>query len=360
MENNDFFETIINSGQELFGESSTNISSNQLSKLLSDSIAFTSAKNNPYNFRLDARVLDPIHGNLGWDVFTIEYRIDDLPIQYLMHSQMMQYLKMFNFLWKIKQLQFMLHQNFEVANNIRKVELHQVQKSWVKNKWTGEKSARFKKIRWVVKSFNTISIIRFQLNNFINALTRHLSFDVIETNYQTNIIGKLYKSINQEPELANINPEFIKQLTTHSDTFESTEVTPQNIKDLTIDELIHIHETYLNTITKSKIFSEVDEGKFTGLTYSSQVFSLLELVFQFIKSSEEYYHLIINYMLVLNIDEQAMDMDHDIVLLERNLNTMFNKIHKEIYQSNFQYQLNQFIKDMRGDFELRDVSKIFS
>ena len=76
-------------------------------------------KNFEYVDRLDSRVLNPQHGNLGWESFTIEYKIDDLPMSYLFEGhQHLQYLKMFHFLWKLRQLNNLLNWHFEMFNEL--------------------------------------------------------------------------------------------------------------------------------------------------------------------------------------------------------------------------------------------------
>ena len=58
--------------------------------------------------RLDARMLELSHGEIGWDVFTLEYRVDSpLDVIVTPHGSK-QYLKVFNFLWRIKRVEYAL------------------------------------------------------------------------------------------------------------------------------------------------------------------------------------------------------------------------------------------------------------
>jgi gamma-tubulin complex component 3 len=58
--------------------------------------------------RLDARMLELSHGEIGWDVFTLEYRVDS-PLDVIVTPwASKQYLKVFNFLWRIKRVEFAL------------------------------------------------------------------------------------------------------------------------------------------------------------------------------------------------------------------------------------------------------------
>ena len=62
--------------------------------------------------RLDARMLELSHGEIGWDVFTLEYRMDS-PLDVIVTPwASKQYLKVFNFLWRIKRVEFALGQTY--------------------------------------------------------------------------------------------------------------------------------------------------------------------------------------------------------------------------------------------------------
>lgn len=59
---------------------------------------------------LDARMLELGHGDIGWDVFTLDYRVDKpLDTVILDRRFMTEYLKVFNFLWRIKRMSFTLN-----------------------------------------------------------------------------------------------------------------------------------------------------------------------------------------------------------------------------------------------------------
>ncbi|KAA6411575.1 MAG: spindle pole body component (Alp6) [Lasallia pustulata] len=58
--------------------------------------------------RLDARLLELSHGEIGWDVFTLEYKVD-APVDVVITPwASKQYLVVFNFLWRIKRVEFAL------------------------------------------------------------------------------------------------------------------------------------------------------------------------------------------------------------------------------------------------------------
>lgn len=77
-----------------------------LTATLETAIRQSSAQNDPPDVlrRLDARMLEYSHGEIGWDVFTLEYKVD-APIDTVLDPEaMVKYLKLFNHLWKIKRV----------------------------------------------------------------------------------------------------------------------------------------------------------------------------------------------------------------------------------------------------------------
>jgi gamma-tubulin complex component 3 len=55
--------------------------------------------------RLDARMLEYSHGEIGWDVFTLEYRVDAPVDTVIDPEEMEKYLKIFHHLWKMKRIE---------------------------------------------------------------------------------------------------------------------------------------------------------------------------------------------------------------------------------------------------------------
>lgn len=55
--------------------------------------------------RLDARMLEYSHGEIGWDVFTLEYKVNP-PIDTVLDLEAMEkYLKLFKHLWQMKRIE---------------------------------------------------------------------------------------------------------------------------------------------------------------------------------------------------------------------------------------------------------------
>ncbi|ETW84038.1 hypothetical protein HETIRDRAFT_415759 [Heterobasidion irregulare TC 32-1] len=78
-----------------------------LTATLETAIRSSNAQNDPPDVlrRLDARMLEYTHGEIGWDVFTLEYKVDP-PLDTVLHPDtMVKYLKLFNHLWKMKRIE---------------------------------------------------------------------------------------------------------------------------------------------------------------------------------------------------------------------------------------------------------------
>jgi gamma-tubulin complex component 3 len=367
IQNNDFIDSVILKGSDLLNESSSNISSNYLSQILNDSISHSSIKYNKFAERFDARVLDPKHGNIGWEVFTVQYRIEDLPIYWLVEGHMEQYLKMFNFLWKLRYLQSMLNNSFVESLNIKKHDLKDFLKSYFRIRRTGNNGIRDRKVVWLMKSFNAINLIRNGMIQFLNSIVGYLSFDIIEESFKKLVTEKLFKSTtghlngnNVTSLLRSLNPQFVK---TVRGNVNASETTRHNCNELTFDELIEMHEKYLNTIVNNKLLNEDTIGKQTKKSYIQQIYNILDDIFMFIKSGEEFNNLIVNYILVKNIEESNQNthdaMDRDMEEIEIKLLAITTKIHKQLHYE-YKSKKDQFVRDLKSDLELRELSQLFN
>jgi gamma-tubulin complex component 3 len=67
--------------------------------------------------RLDARMLEYEHGELGWDVFTLEYKVD-APVDVILDGRSMAlYSKLFTHLWRIKRVEYALSEAWKRIMN---------------------------------------------------------------------------------------------------------------------------------------------------------------------------------------------------------------------------------------------------
>ncbi|KAK6584088.1 hypothetical protein PZA11_003818 [Diplocarpon coronariae] len=163
--------------------------------------------------RLDARMLQLSHGDIGWDCFTLEYKID-APVDVVVTEWgNRQYLKVFNFLWRIKRVEFAL------ASTWRKC-------------MTGSRGVLQGEDRIVAKAWKLTRGVLAEMIHLIGQLQYYILFEVIESSWD-----ELQTAIHRE--------------------------------GCTLDDLIKAHTKYLNAIThkgllgaKKKHHGDVDENSF--------------------------------------------------------------------------------------------------
>ncbi|KAF1825597.1 spc98 like protein [Dissoconium aciculare CBS 342.82] len=169
--------------------------------------------------RLDARMLELSHGEIGWDVFTLEYRIDS-PLDVIVTPwASKQYLKVFNFLWRVKRVEFALSTTWRrVQTGARGVI------SAVEDKL----GADWKSARGGVA----------EMIHFINQLQYYILFEVIEAGWEG-----LQKAMRKP--------------------------------DATLDTLISAHTTYLRSITRKGLLGGGVSG---AVDFTAQLHELLKLM----------------------------------------------------------------------------------
>ncbi|KAH8911036.1 hypothetical protein BR93DRAFT_311421 [Coniochaeta sp. PMI_546] len=144
--------------------------------------------------RLDARMLQLSHGDIGWDCFTLEYKID-APVDVVVTEWgNRQYLKVFNFLWRIKRVEFAL------ASTWRKC-------------MTGARGVLQTDDEAVLQTWKSTRGVLAEMVHFVGQLQYYILFEVIESSWT-----ELQKNIRKE--------------------------------DCTLDDLIKAHTKYLTAITQ--------------------------------------------------------------------------------------------------------------
>lgn len=143
--------------------------------------------------RLDARLLELSHGEIGWDVFTLEYKVD-APVDVVITPwASKQYLQVFNFLWRIKRVEFALGSTWRRCMTGARGVLANVD---------GESGNEWKNARCCIA----------EMIHFVNQLQYYILFEVIEASW---------------------------------DQLQAAIMKP----GATLDDLIEAHTRYLNAIT---------------------------------------------------------------------------------------------------------------
>ncbi|KAI0394080.1 Spc97/Spc98 family protein [Xylariaceae sp. FL0594] len=164
--------------------------------------------------RLDARMLQLSHGDIGWDCFTLEYKID-APVDVVVSDWgNRQYLKVFNFLWRIKRVEFALSSTWrKVTTGSRGV--LQTNHETVRETW--------KKTRGFLA----------EMVHFVGQLQYYILFEVIESSW-TELQTRLRR------------------------------------EDATLDDIIKAHKNYLNSITHKGLLG-ARRKRFVASSASSSV-----------------------------------------------------------------------------------------
>lgn len=144
--------------------------------------------------RLDARMLQLSHGDIGWDCFTLEYKVDSPTDVVVTEWGNKQYLKVFNFLWKIKRVEFAL------ASIWRRC-------------MTGARGVLQSHDPIVRETWKSTRGSLHEMIHFVGQLQYYILFEVIESSWD-----ELQKGIAKD--------------------------------DCTLDDLIRAHAKFLNSITR--------------------------------------------------------------------------------------------------------------
>ncbi|KAK7517372.1 spindle pole body component alp6 [Phyllosticta citriasiana] len=170
--------------------------------------------------RLDSRMLELSHGEIGWDVFTLEYKID-APVDVIVTPMgSKQYLKMFNFLWRVKRVEFALGSTWRRCMTAARQFLGAVE---------DRLGSDWKKARCTVA----------EMIHFVNQLQYYILFEVIESSW-----NELQERMRR--------PE------------------------ATLDDLIQAHAQYLTNITRKGLLNSSDRMDFTG-----QLHELLKIMLRY-------------------------------------------------------------------------------
>ncbi|KAG0681707.1 Microtubule-nucleating Tub4p (gamma-tubulin) complex component [Pichia californica] len=298
----DLIHSIISTGSLILNQPSENLSSNQLITLLQDSIDSTSISKN-YSFkiynRLDARLLNlnlNSNSSLGWDLFTLDFKIID-SINYLISSTYKEYLKIFNFLFKILKLKYQLSESWKKSRllTINKLKLNSKSKINLNLK---------------IKSHQRkFELIRHQFTSFIDSIYFYISNEILLINY--NNFEKKFKS--NFDKLYNL---------------ENNKLLPFNLKKdslFNLDDLKLIHDNYIYSISKSELFYNFDNSK---IPINRILYQLILIIDKFIQLQSEFQSTLIDLLKIeeLKILDSNSELDQYKSFLFDKINKIFGKL----------------------------------
>lgn len=360
----DFIDSINSQGCKMFGEPAIYLTPSRLSDLLNVSISTSSVANLPpqYVARIDDRILDLSHGTIGWDVFTLEYKVPEVPLDALLNYQnsLTEYLRLFNFLWGLRHFTFMLQQSFVLYQWLQKNEL---QVLFTRTNTAGRPGFRSK---WVSRSVKTINLMRHKLLLTIQAILRYVSFDLVEKSFNEEIIKKLFRlknPVSAKPgtlrNMPILNKAFLQmcQSSPNLTGCETAVKIVHNMTDCTLDEMVTSHKNYLHAITSSKLLKENMRGHASGESLVDQVYGFLEITFSFVQAADQFESTLTLLAGLLRMDPQ-MHAEEDIDEKYRKLEDVMAML-VDLYKRLFLPKLEVFRRDLRAESNLRDLSKSF-
>ena len=141
--------------------------------------------------KLFIKLINPSVGDLGWDIFCLEYKVD-LPLNIIFNSKLLKdYQKLFFFFWKLKRLDY--SQNYQVWRDFM------AQSHSIKNNYDTIKNAMKISIK-----FNQ------EIIHFLSNLHNFLSLEVLENQYK-NLITEIAK-VSDLNELIKKHKNFVSNI----------------------------------------------------------------------------------------------------------------------------------------------------
>lgn len=192
----DFVQVLVENAAPILDQPANRLLRHHLTSTLETAIRTSNAQYDDAEVLkcLDARMLELGHGDIGWDVFTLDYRVESpLDVVLLNQGDMTEYLRVFNFLWRIKRVSFSLYVGWRRMSTGHRTIIGDLYNS----DW-----------QFVRRVFQ-------EMMHFINELQYYINFEVVEMAW-----AELERSLSGKKSTA-----------------------------LTVDEIISAHRKYLNQIT---------------------------------------------------------------------------------------------------------------
>ncbi|KAI0304037.1 gamma-tubulin complex DGRIP91/SPC98 component [Russula brevipes] len=204
-----------------------------LTATLETAIRSSNAQKDPPDVlrRLDARMLEYSQGEIGWDVFTLEYKVDAPLDTVLDPDSMVKYLKLFNHLWRMKRIESTMT------------------KGWAR---TASATKAFVRIPELEPEWHKIRLVTAEMIHFIRQMAAYCHLEVIECSWKALM-------------------DFV------------------NEKEGDLDALISAHRVYLDRMVKKLLLIGPKAGREESLL--NQVKEAFSLILGFYDATEHFYNL---------------------------------------------------------------------
>ncbi|KAJ7047325.1 gamma-tubulin complex DGRIP91/SPC98 component [Mycena alexandri] len=203
-----------------------------LTATLETAIRSSNAQNDPPDVlrRLDARMLEYSHGEIGWDVFTLEYKVD-APIDTVLDpDSMVKYLKLFNHLWQMKRIEGTLNVGWmRIAGGAR----------------------TFLRVPELDPQWHQIRIVMAEMIHFMRQMQAYCQLEVIECSWKVLL-------------------DFL------------------NKKEGDLDAMIEAHRSYLDRMVKKVLLLSPKSGKQENIL--NQVKEVFSTILMFREATDNFYN----------------------------------------------------------------------
>ena len=255
----DMMQTLIESLFEELDKQANNLAKHNLESYLITAIKSSNSdiKDAENIKKLNIILLNPTQGDIGWDIFCLEYKVD-LPLNVIFSNKLLKdYQKLFLFFWKIKRIKY-----------------GQINYIWKKIKNLNSDSTKTKHNSFLKKLIQTSIAFNQEIVHFITNLHNYFALEVLETQYK-----KLKSDLSK-------------------------------IKNL--DELINIHKAFVENIKRQCLLDEDNKNIIIKIS------ELFEIILQFKKVFDVLYSFVFeinygnnfNFSRIKNIEEYLKQIDN--------------------------------------------------
>lgn len=153
-------------------------------------------------------MLEYSHGEIGWDVFTLEYKVD-APINTVLDSEsMIKYLKLFNHLWKMKRIESTLSKTWmRVAGGSRTfLRLPGKHATIFTNSPRNEGLLLDMQYQW-----HQIRIVMAEMIHFIRQMQAYCQLEVIECSWK-NLVEFIQRKEGDLDALINAHRSYLDRM----------------------------------------------------------------------------------------------------------------------------------------------------
>lgn len=228
----DFVQLLVETVAPSLDKPAVQLFRHHLTATLETAIRGSNAQHDPADVlrSLDARMLELGHGDIGWDVFTLDYRVEQpLDTVILDRGSMTEYLRVFNFLWRIKRVSYALNRTWRrMATSERSGQLSVSLRRHYHQAQEEEDMiavAQYMQDQWVF-----VRGVCGEMLHFIGELQYYINYEVVEMSWV-----QLQRELNGTPSTS---------------TGEGDKVDGQtDVPVLSVDEIIAAHKRYLAQIT---------------------------------------------------------------------------------------------------------------